>query len=58
LRLDLVGVVELLRCPTILGGGIPVLSVGVRRNLTLRRNRRFGNGMVQTNYDVIRHEES
>jgi hypothetical protein len=46
--LDLVDVVELLWCPTILGGGIPVLSVGVRRDLTLRRNRRFGNGKVQT----------
>jgi len=34
------------------------LSVGVRRDLTLRRNRRFGNGMVRTTYDVIRHEES
>src|SRR5882757_960979 len=31
------------------------LSVGVRRDLTLRRNRRFGNGMVRTTYDVIRH---
>jgi riboflavin biosynthesis pyrimidine reductase len=58
LRLDLVDVVELLWCPTILGGGIPVLSVGVRRDPTLRRNRRFGNGMVQTTYDVIRHDES
>jgi riboflavin biosynthesis pyrimidine reductase len=58
LRLDLVDVVELLWCPTILGGGIPVLSAGVRRDLTLRRNRRFGNGMVQTTYGAIRHEES
>lgn len=31
LRLDLVDVVELLWCSTILGGGIPVLSAGVRR---------------------------
>jgi riboflavin biosynthesis pyrimidine reductase len=30
LRLDLVDVVELLWCPAMLGGGIPVLSAGVR----------------------------
>jgi len=47
-------VVELLWCPTLLGGGIPVLSAGVRRDLTLRRNRRFSNGMVQATYDVAR----
>jgi hypothetical protein len=56
--LDLVDVVELLWCPTILGGGIPVLSAGVRRDLTLPRDRRFGNGMVQTTYDVLGHEQS
>jgi dihydrofolate reductase len=55
LRLDLVDVVELLWCPTLLGGGIPVLSAGVRRDLTLRRDRRFSNGMVQATYDVARH---
>src|SRR4051812_33991633 len=47
LRLDLVDVVELLWCPAMLGTGIPVLSGGVRRDLTLRRDRRFSNGMVQ-----------
>jgi hypothetical protein len=36
LRLD---VVELLWCSTLRGGGIPVLSPGVRRDLTLRRER-------------------
>jgi dihydrofolate reductase len=58
LRLDLVDVVDLLWCPAMLGRGIPVLSAGVRRNLTLRRDRRFSNGMVQSTYDVIRHEPS
>jgi dihydrofolate reductase len=58
LRLDLVDVVELLLCPAILGGGIPVLPAGVRRDLTLRRDRRFGNGMVQTTYDVVGREQS
>ena len=58
LRLDLVDVVELLWCPTLLGGGIPVLSAGVRRDLTLRRDRRFSNGMVQATYDVAGHEQS
>jgi dihydrofolate reductase len=55
LRLDLVDVVELLWCPTLLGGGIPVLSAGVRRDLTLRRDRRFSNGMMQATYDVAGH---
>jgi dihydrofolate reductase len=55
LRLDLVDVVELLWCPVLLGGGIPVLSAGVRRDLRLRRERRFSNGVVQAAYDVIEH---
>ena len=55
LRLDLVDVVELLWCPVLLGGGIPVLSAGVRRDLSLRSERRFGNGVVQAAYDVIEH---
>jgi hypothetical protein len=53
-----VDVVELLLCPAILGGGIPVLPAGVRRDLTLRRDRRFGNGMVQATYDVVGREQS
>ena len=58
LRLDLVDVVELLWCPILLGGGIPVLSAGVRRNLRLRSERRLSNGVVQATYDVIGHEQS
>ncbi|ANY08464.1 dihydrofolate reductase family protein [Pseudonocardia sp. HH130630-07] len=54
LRLDLVDVVELLWCPVLLGGGLPVLPAGVRRNLTLRRERRFDSGVVQATYDVVR----
>jgi dihydrofolate reductase len=52
LRLDLVDVVELLWVPARLGGGIPVLPAGVRRDLTLRRDRRFSNGMGA---DHLRH---
>ena len=55
LRLDLVDVVELLWCPVLLGGGIPVLSAGVRRDLRLRSERRLANGVVQATYDVIGH---
>lgn len=55
MRLDLVDVVEVLWCPVLLGGGIPVLSAGVRRDLRLRRERRFRNGVVQAAYDVIEH---
>ena len=52
LRLDLVDVVELLWYPVLLGGGISVLSAGVRRDLRLRSERRFSNGVVQATYDV------
>jgi dihydrofolate reductase len=55
LRLDLVDVVELLWCPVLLGSGIPVLSAGVRRHLTLRTERRLSNGVVQAAYDVTKH---
>lgn len=57
LRLDLVDVVELLWFPVLLGGGIPVLSAGVRRDLRLRSERRFGNGVVRATYDVLRHAQ-
>ena len=52
-RLDMVDVVELLWCPILLGGGIPVLPAGVRREVRLRSQRRLGNGVVQATYDVI-----
>lgn len=52
LRLDVVDVVEILWYPVLLGGGIPVLSAGVRRDLTLQSERRFGNGVVRAVYDV------
>ena len=55
LRLDLVDVVELLWCPVLLGGGIPVLSAGVRRDLRLRSERRFSTGVIQATYDVVGH---
>jgi dihydrofolate reductase len=55
LRLNLVDVVELLWCPVLLGGGVPVLSAGVRRDLSLRSERRLGNGVVQAAYDVVEH---
>jgi dihydrofolate reductase len=58
LRLDLVDVVELLWCPILLGGGIPVLSAGVRRDLRLRSERRLGDGVVQATYDVVGHEQA
>ena len=57
LRLDLVDVVEVLWCPVLLGGGIPVLSAGVRRDLRLRSERRFSNGVVHASYDVIEHAQ-
>ena len=47
--------VELLWYPVLLDGEIRVLSAGVRRDLRLRSERRFGNGVVQATYDVIEH---
>ncbi|GAA4974781.1 hypothetical protein GCM10025331_81420 [Actinoplanes utahensis] len=52
LRLGLVDVVELLLCPTVVGGRTRVLPDGLRLALTLTRERRFANGMVQLTYDV------
>lgn len=53
LRLDLVDVVEVLWCPILLGGGIPVLTAGVRRELRLQSEQRLGNGVVHATYDVV-----
>jgi dihydrofolate reductase len=52
LRLGVVDVIELLVCPIIVGGGTRVLPEKVRTSVSLRRERRFGNGMVQLTYDV------
>ncbi|KXK58300.1 deaminase [Micromonospora rosaria] len=52
LQLGVVDVVELLVCPILVGGGTRVLPDKVRTPLSLRRERRFGNGMVQLTYDV------
>ncbi|MFC9837693.1 hypothetical protein ACFVKB_28370 [Rhodococcus sp. NPDC127530] len=43
---------ELLMCPIIVGAGTRVLPDKVRASLSLTRERRFGNGMVQLTYDV------
>jgi dihydrofolate reductase len=52
LKLGVVDVIELLVCPIVVGGGTRVLPDKVRTSLSLRRERRFGNGMVQLTYDV------
>jgi riboflavin biosynthesis pyrimidine reductase len=52
LRLGVVDVVELLVCPIVVGGGTRVLPEQVRVPLSLTRERRFGNGMVQLTYEV------
>ena len=38
--------------PVVVGGGTRALPDGVRRDLTLRTERRFGNGVVHLHYDV------
>ncbi|MDA3646438.1 dihydrofolate reductase family protein [Saccharopolyspora indica] len=52
LRLGAVDVVEILICPAIVGAGAPVLPGGLRLDLSLERERRFDNGMVQLTYAV------
>ncbi|CAM02996.1 dihydrofolate reductase [Saccharopolyspora erythraea NRRL 2338] len=52
LRLGLVDVIELLICPVVVGAGTPVLPDGFRTALSLTRERRFSNGMVQLTYAV------
>ncbi|MGJ9405995.1 dihydrofolate reductase family protein [Nesterenkonia aurantiaca] len=53
LRHGLVDEVHLLICPMVLGGGLRMLPK-MRMALTLRGERRFGNGMVQLSYAVTR----
>jgi dihydrofolate reductase len=46
--------VRLFVSPVIVGGGTRALPRGVRIDLRLRNERRFGNGVVYTAYDVAR----
>jgi len=49
-RLGLVDVVEVMLCPVIIGGGLPIFPDGVRLDLTLTNEKRFENGFVQLSY--------
>ena len=51
-RAGLVDEVHLFLAPAVVGGGNRALPDGVRRDLELRDQRRFGNGMVYVRYDV------
>jgi dihydrofolate reductase len=48
----LVDEIHLFLAPVIVGGGTRALPEGVRLNLELRDERRFGNGMVFVRYEV------
>ncbi|QVQ51499.1 dihydrofolate reductase family protein [Spiractinospora alimapuensis] len=52
LKLGLVDVVEVLICPVVIGEGTRIFPDDLRVSLTLTRERRFANGMVQVTYDV------
>jgi riboflavin biosynthesis pyrimidine reductase len=49
-RAGLVDEVHLFQFPVIVGGGKPGLPRGVRVDLQLLDERRFGNGVVHTHY--------
>jgi len=51
-RLGMIDVVELLMCPVIVGGGMRALPDNVHLDLTLTREKRFDNGMVQVSYET------
>jgi dihydrofolate reductase len=46
----LVDEIHLLLAPVVVGGGTPALPAGVRVDLELRDERRFGNGVVHLHY--------
>jgi dihydrofolate reductase len=52
LRAGLVDEVHLFVSPVVVGGGNRALPVGARLDLTLRGERRFGNGVVHLHYDT------
>lgn len=52
LRTNLVDEIQLIVCPTIVGGGLPALPADVRLPLELLAERRFGNGTVHLRYRV------
>ena len=54
LKAGLVDVIQLYLNPVVIGGGHPALPDGVRADLELLDERRFGNGVVYLNYRVVR----
>ncbi len=52
LRAGLVDEVHMIVCPVVVGGGKQFFPVGVRLDLTLLEERRFGNGVVVLKYAV------
>lgn len=54
LRDGLVDEIHLYLNPVLVGGGTPALPQGVRVDLRLRDEHRFGNGVVHLHYDVRR----
>lgn len=54
LAMGLVDVVDLVVCPTVVGGGNAVFPTDVRVDLRLTRSRTFENGFAQLTYEVVR----
>lgn len=54
LRVGVVDRLHLIVCPVVIGSGLPVLPNGLRLDLRLDTEHRYGNGMVGLRYDVRR----
>ncbi len=54
IRLGLVDEFQMIVCPVIVGGGKRFFQAGVRLNLELIEERRFGNGVIVLRYAVRR----
>jgi dihydrofolate reductase len=53
LRADLVDELQMIVCPTVVGGGKRFFPDDVRRDLKLVEERRFGNGVLSLRYSVL-----
>ncbi|MEJ2863410.1 dihydrofolate reductase family protein [Actinomycetospora flava] len=54
MRVGVVDRLHLLLCPVVIGGGLAILPPDLRLDLRLDAERRYGNGMVALQYEIVR----